>query len=196
MTECVPSRQHMSVMRERQKEGKLTGPERQATTALLLFTDSPYPLHLFRRQDLSLSPSPSFFFLAGWCHHSTPYYCPQYSALYSLQVCSLLQHQLPAHCHLIYSSSVGFLVGLSTHFPALVHWPSPQYTHPGSNGLWTKHSFHIKKREGNTHSNTNQYICVMAWYHRVITQKKQQHNLNVEGLCNDMKHPSIACLFK
>ena len=37
--------------------------------------------------------------------------------------------RLPAHCHFIYSGSVGFLVCLATHFPDLVHWPSPQYTH-------------------------------------------------------------------
>lgn len=60
MMECVPSRQHMSVMRERQRErGKLTGPERQATTALLLFTEEVYPVCLFRDK-----------------HHTTPTLLP------------------------------------------------------------------------------------------------------------------------
>lgn len=53
----------------------------------------------------------------------------------SLHLCSFLSHQLPAHCHLIYSGSVGFLV-LTTHFPDMVHWPLLYHSTPsGFNGL-------------------------------------------------------------
>ena len=72
--ECVPNRQHMSLMRERKGERerererarargvKLTEPERLATTALLLFALEVYLVYLFR-QALSLSLSLS---LSRW----------------------------------------------------------------------------------------------------------------------------------
>lgn len=120
---CPKQTAHVTDERERQRaKGKLTGPERQATTALLLFTEEVYPVCLFMETD-SLSFS---FWLDGATtpHHLT---APIYSALLHVHLFSFLSHQLPAHCHLIYSGSVGFLV-FTTHFPDLVHWPLPQYT--------------------------------------------------------------------
>lgn len=71
---------------------------------------------------------------------------------------------------------------------------------PGSLALTTVHPMTLMayeesilftlKGKGNTHSNTNQYICVIAWYQRVIAQRKGQHNLNVEDV-----HIDNYCLF-
>lgn len=67
---CPKQTAHVTDERERQRaKGKLTGPERQATTALLLFTEEVYPVCLFGDR-LSL-----LLLLAGWCHHATPSYC-------------------------------------------------------------------------------------------------------------------------
>lgn len=67
--ECVPSRQHMSLMRARQREERWLD-QREAG-----YHRGSIPSLLVQRQ--ALPPSLS----AWWCHHTTPSYCPQYSAL-------------------------------------------------------------------------------------------------------------------
>lgn len=51
------------------------------------------------------------------CHLTAP------NTRCSLHLWSLLSCQLPAQRHLIYSGSVGFLIGLATHFPAWFNCP-------------------------------------------------------------------------
>lgn len=71
---------------------------------LLLFTESSL---LVQRQDLSLV-------LAGWCQITLPSYSP--GALLQPPLLLFLLHQLLAHCHLICSGIVGFLITLAAHF--------------------------------------------------------------------------------
>lgn len=127
---CPEQTAHVSDERETEREGEESRLDQRGRLPQLYY----YLQNQYTQSACSETDSLSF---SGWMvlphHHfltalNTVPCC-------HLHLCSFLLHQLPAYCHLIYSGSVGFLLGLTTHFPALVHWPSPQYTHPGSNGL-------------------------------------------------------------
>lgn len=106
MTECVPSRQHMSAMIERRgEESRL---DQRGRLPLLYY----YLQSLQAQAAGSEAGSDS---LSGWTVPlQPPYCCPQYGSLHLL---SFLSHHLQGR----YSASFGFFVGLTTHFPAPVH---------------------------------------------------------------------------
>lgn len=123
---------HMSLReRGREREREVTGPQMAGYHSSIRWGS----IHSLLVQTKAL--------LVFWnerCHHITTTYCSNTVPCCSHHGCSFLSHQLPAHCHLIYSSSGSFFL-LTTHLTG------PYHTTPMTLMAYSESTLFILKKE-------------------------------------------------